>query len=85
MEIPKEFDVQSYGGLQEVYSIGLFRDTFRCALQRGYADRRLDRTYEVSQFQFYIGDLASFVDYANTLPAIDRFEVICTFIASRSS
>jgi hypothetical protein len=45
----------------------------------------LDKKYEVPYFQFYMGDLGNFVEYANKLPAIDPISVECNYASDRAS
>lgn len=50
----------------------------------GLFDQVLDKKYEVPYFQFFMGDLGNFIDYANTLPAHDPFTVSCSFSKERA-
>lgn len=81
IELPKEFDEESYGGVQEIISMGQVKATVQRAAAMGLFNQVLDKRYEVTNFQFFIGDLGNFVDYANKLPAHDPFTISCALSA----
>jgi hypothetical protein len=81
--LPNEFDEDQYGGLQEVYSFGIVRSLVKEALLKGFFDRVLDKSWDVPGFQFYMGDLGNFVEYANNAPSSDPFTATCKFNQSR--
>ncbi len=80
----KEFDEDEYGGLQEIVSFGIVRSMIKEALTQGLYDVTLDRTWETPGFQLFMGDLGNSVPYANYAPAGDRFNVSCSFDATRA-
>ena len=51
----------------------------------GLVDVALDKKYEVPYFQFFMGDLGNFVDYANKLPAHDPFTITCAYASDRAN
>lgn len=85
MDLPKEFDEDSYGGVQEVISMGIIKTTLQRAVNQGLFNQELNKQYEVPYFQFFMGDLGNFVDYANKLPAHDPFTISCEFAQDRAS
>lgn len=64
--------------------MGSVKATIQRAATMGLFDQVLDRRYEVPQFQFFMGDLGNFVDYANKLPAHDPFTISCVFSSERA-
>jgi len=85
VDLPKEFDEDSYGGVQEVISMGIIKTTLQRAVNQGLFNQELNKQYEVPYFQFFMGDLGNFVDYANKLPAHDPFTISCEFAQDRAS
>jgi hypothetical protein len=57
--------------------MGQIRATVQRAGAMGLFNQVLDKKYEVPYFQFFIGDLGNFVEYANKLPAHDPFTISC--------
>lgn len=51
----------------------------------GLFNQVLDKKYEVPFFQFFMGDMGNFVEYANKLPAHDPLSISCTFSNERAS
>jgi|688.fasta_scaffold475953_2 hypothetical protein len=47
-------------------------------------DVKLDKKFEVPEFQFYMGDLANAVNYAENFPADDPFDISCKWSGNRS-
>ena len=64
--------------------MGIVKTTIQRAATMGLFDQTLDKKFEVPYFQFFMGDLGNFVDYANYLPAHDPFTINCAFPANRS-
>lgn len=52
-------------------------------ISKGLFDVNVDSTWEVPNFQFYMGDLGNSVKHANYLPANDRFEINCSCVRDR--
>jgi hypothetical protein len=65
------------GGALEWYSIASMKEALFAALEQGLLSTKLDRSFEVQEFQFYMGDLGNFVDEANNYPANETFNVSC--------
>ena len=65
--------------------MGSIRATVQKVATMGLFDQVLDKRYEVPMFQFFMGDMGNFIDYANKLPAHDPFTVSCTFSNERAS
>lgn len=65
--------------------MGMVRATIERAASQGLFDQALDKNYEVPFFQFFIGDLGNFIDYANKLPAHDPITISCAFSKDRAS
>lgn len=84
-DLPTEFDQESYGGIQEVFSMGIVKTTIQKAINMGLTNAVLDKKYEVPYFQFFMGDLGNFVDYANKLPAHDPINISCAYAADRAN
>lgn len=57
--------------------MGTIRLTIEQAASKGLFDAMLDKKYEVPFFQFFMGDLGNFVEYADRLPAHDSFDITC--------
>ena len=52
----------SYGGVQELISYSSMGEVWRYAVtQSGILNATIDRLWDVTNFQFYMGDLASVV------------------------
>lgn len=64
--------------------MSMVRATIERAASMGLFDQVLDKRYEVPFFQFFIGDLGNFVEYANKLPAHDPIAISCAFSKDRA-
>jgi hypothetical protein len=51
----------------------------------GLVNANLDKKYEVPYFQFFMGDLGNFVEYANKLPAHDPINITCAYATDRTN
>ena len=51
--------------MQEWYSMSTLSETFKYALAQGLYNVNLDKNWEVTAFQFYMGDLSNFMSAAN--------------------
>lgn len=76
---------KDFGGMQEIYSLTSMRETLLHALDQGLLDVKPDRRWEVSAFQFYMGDLIRAVPEAKKYPPEDRFNVSCKWDKIRES
>lgn len=65
--------------------MGSIQTTVQRAASMGLFDQVLDKRYEVPFFQFFMGDMGNFVEYANKLPAHDPFTISCAFSKERES
>lgn len=65
--------------------MGSVKATVQKAAAMGLFDQVLDKKFEVPTFQFFMGDMGNFVEYANKLPAHDPFTISCTFSKERES
>lgn len=75
--LPKDFDSQLYGGIQQFISFSSFKAATKQAIVRGLFDVDLDDSWEVPAFQFRMGDLGKAIPYTEFFPAADRFYVRC--------
>jgi hypothetical protein len=48
------------------------------AVNQGILNIVLNKLWEVPQFQFYMGDLANFMDYSNNFQADSPFTGVCS-------
>lgn len=55
--------------------MGMVRATVQKAATMGLFNQVLDKKYEVPYFQFFMGDMGNFVEYANKLPAHDPIDI----------
>lgn len=53
-----EIQYQNLRGSQELYSLAVFEETLRLALNNGLMDVTLDNKWDVPAFQLYMGDLS---------------------------
>lgn len=65
--------------------MGVVKTTIQRAVAAGLFTIQLDKKNEVPYFQFFMGDLGNFVDYANKLPARDPFTISCQFAQDRAN
>lgn len=65
--------------------MGMVKTTIQRAVAAGLFNMQLDKRNEVPYFQFFMGDLGNFVDYANKLPAHDPFTISCQFAQDRAN
>ncbi len=63
--------------------MNVIKATVRNAVRKGLCDFNLNADWETPFFQFYMGDLGNFVDYANTLTSSNKFNVSCKFSTDR--
>lgn len=65
--------------------MGSIKATVQRAASMGLFDQVLDKRYEVPFFQFFMGDMGNFVEYANKLPAHDPITISCAFATDRAN
>ena len=51
----------------------------------GLYDKTIDKEWDVSGFQFRMGDLGNFVPYANNVDSTEHFGALCKFNRTRLS
>lgn len=68
---------ETEGGLQEVFSLAQVRNSLIFALEQGLGDVTVDKKWEVSAFQFYMGDLGNMFPAAYDYKPDDPFILEC--------
>lgn len=70
-----EIQYQNLRGSQELYSLAVFEETLRLALNNGLMDVTLDNKWDVPAFQLYMGDLSDSIPQARNYVPDDPFTV----------